>query len=130
MPLYEYECLDCGHKFDRIGKMDEAPPPCPRLIGPGAANGSWAEWFAAAQRMFAKGRTICYPGSKEMVGPEFEHTVIHLDGLIAGSPRNRTETKTVAEWLEGLKPCGGETKRLISKSDFHLKGGGWAADGY
>jgi putative FmdB family regulatory protein len=26
--------------------------------------------------------------------------------------------------------CSGETKKLISKSDFHLKGGGWAADGY
>jgi putative FmdB family regulatory protein len=26
--------------------------------------------------------------------------------------------------------CGGETKKLISKSDFHLKGGGWYSDGY
>ena len=26
--------------------------------------------------------------------------------------------------------CGGESKRLISHSSFHLKGGGWYADGY
>lgn len=26
--------------------------------------------------------------------------------------------------------CGGETKKLISGGTFHLKGGGWAADGY
>lgn len=26
--------------------------------------------------------------------------------------------------------CGGTSKRLISHSSFHLKGGGWYADGY
>ncbi|QJB55290.1 zinc ribbon domain-containing protein [Pseudodesulfovibrio sp. zrk46] len=26
--------------------------------------------------------------------------------------------------------CGGNSKRLISHSSFHLKGGGWYADGY
>tara|TARA_R110000824_G_scaffold68263_9_gene176745 strand:- start:1887 stop:2078 length:192 start_codon:yes stop_codon:yes gene_type:complete len=26
--------------------------------------------------------------------------------------------------------CKGETKRLISKTSFQLKGGGWASDGY
>ena len=26
--------------------------------------------------------------------------------------------------------CGGEVKKLISMSSFHLKGGGWYADGY
>ena len=27
-------------------------------------------------------------------------------------------------------PCGGESKRVISKTSFVLKGGGWAKDGY
>lgn len=26
--------------------------------------------------------------------------------------------------------CGGEVKKLVSRSAFHLKGGGWYADGY
>lgn len=26
--------------------------------------------------------------------------------------------------------CRGETRRLLSGGNFHLKGGGWAADGY
>ncbi len=26
--------------------------------------------------------------------------------------------------------CGGETERLISRSSFTLKGGGWYSDGY
>ena len=29
-----------------------------------------------------------------------------------------------------LERCDGETKRLISKSTFHLKGEGWYKDGY
>lgn len=27
-------------------------------------------------------------------------------------------------------PCGGPTRKLISRSSFQLLGGGWAADGY
>ena len=41
------------------------------------------------------------------------------------------------EWQAGFEEkeaicpeCGSESKRLISHSSFHLKGGGWYADGY
>ena len=41
------------------------------------------------------------------------------------------------EWQSGFEEqdmecpeCGGESKRLISHSSFHLKGSGWYADGY
>ncbi|QGY38894.1 zinc ribbon domain-containing protein [Pseudodesulfovibrio cashew] len=41
------------------------------------------------------------------------------------------------EWQSGFEDrdmecpeCGGQSKRLISHSSFHLKGGGWYADGY
>lgn len=41
------------------------------------------------------------------------------------------------EWQSGFEEkemecpeCGGKAKRLISHSSFHLKGGGWYADGY
>ena len=31
MPLYEYECQSCGHRFERIQKMsDAAPTACPK----------------------------------------------------------------------------------------------------
>lgn len=29
MPIYEYSCNTCGHKFDTLQKMDAPPPPCP-----------------------------------------------------------------------------------------------------
>ncbi|CCH48742.1 FmdB family zinc ribbon protein [Pseudodesulfovibrio piezophilus] len=41
------------------------------------------------------------------------------------------------EWQSGFEDremecpeCGGPSNRLISHSSFHLKGGGWYADGY
>ena len=45
MPTYEYECEDCGHRFERLQKMSDRPvtkcPQCSgrvrRLIGTGAA---------------------------------------------------------------------------------------------
>jgi len=48
------------------------------------------------------------------------------------------DCQTVFEdWQSGFEDremecpeCGGNSKRLISHSSFHLKGGGWYADGY
>ena len=32
--------------------------------------------------------------------------------------------------LKTCPDCGGEVKKLVSMSSFHLKGGGWYSDGY
>ena len=32
--------------------------------------------------------------------------------------------------LKTCPECGGEVKKLVSMSSFHLKGGGWYSDGY
>ena len=32
--------------------------------------------------------------------------------------------------IKTCKDCGGEVKKLVSMSSFHLKGGGWYSDGY
>lgn len=34
MPLYEYECQSCGHRFEVIQKFSDAPPVCPNCGGP------------------------------------------------------------------------------------------------
>lgn len=34
MPLYEYECQSCGHRFEVIQKFSDAPPVCPKCGGP------------------------------------------------------------------------------------------------
>jgi putative FmdB family regulatory protein len=30
MPIYEYACNVCGHKFDQLMKMGASEPPCPK----------------------------------------------------------------------------------------------------
>ena len=68
VPLYDFQCQRCGHKFDRIQKYDDSNPACPKTrAGEDGAD---------------------------------QHV------------------------------CGGETKKLISRGSFHLKGGGWADTGY
>ncbi|WP_446010291.1 FmdB family zinc ribbon protein [Candidatus Electrothrix sp.] len=32
--------------------------------------------------------------------------------------------------LKACSVCGGDVKKLVSMSSFHLKGGGWYSDGY
>ena len=68
MPLYEYQCEQCGHKFEKIVKFSSPDPLC----------------------------TVALP----------------------------TETEGI------LERCDGKTKKLISKSNFQLKGEGWYKDGY
>lgn len=29
MPIYEYKCRSCGHVFEELLKVGQAPPPCP-----------------------------------------------------------------------------------------------------
>ena len=29
MPIYEYECTSCGHRFEKMVKMGADAPPCP-----------------------------------------------------------------------------------------------------
>lgn len=40
------------------------------------------------------------------------------------------QQKMTDEPLSNCPECGGTVKKLISRSSFHLKGGGWYADGY
>tara|TARA_Y100001936_G_scaffold215549_1_gene226073 strand:- start:10 stop:237 length:228 start_codon:yes stop_codon:yes gene_type:complete len=68
MPLYEYECQKCGHKFEKLVKLNSANPVCTLAISTG----------------------------QEKI----------------------------------LERCDGDTKKLISKNNFHLKGEGWYKDGY
>jgi len=29
VPIYEYRCPSCSHRFEKMMKMSDAPPPCP-----------------------------------------------------------------------------------------------------
>jgi predicted nucleic acid-binding Zn ribbon protein len=34
MPLYDYKCEACGHKFEVMQKFDDPAPPCPHKPEP------------------------------------------------------------------------------------------------
>jgi putative FmdB family regulatory protein len=36
MPIYDFECRACGHRFDELVKDAEQHPPCPECAAPGA----------------------------------------------------------------------------------------------
>jgi len=29
MPIYDYGCENCGHKYEKLVKLNTLPPPCP-----------------------------------------------------------------------------------------------------
>ncbi len=135
MPMYNFACQKCGHRFDRIQKHNDPSPPCPAPSGlPGTARktgppGHWADFWAQAAKDFERGKLTPYPGApgNVEVGPDQVHTVIPFKDGKPGEP----VVRTLAEWLAmSPGPCGGETQRLIGGGTFHLKGGGWASDGY
>ena len=33
MPIYEYECSTCGHRFEKLVRIGAEPPPCPECAG-------------------------------------------------------------------------------------------------
>jgi putative FmdB family regulatory protein len=51
MPIYEYECTTCGHRFERMVRINADAPPCPeceaevrKLISPSSfilKGGGW-----------------------------------------------------------------------------------------
>ena len=53
MPLYEYECNDCGHRFERIRKFSDPPlSACPvcngavrKLLSPPAIQFKGSGWY-------------------------------------------------------------------------------------
>jgi putative FmdB family regulatory protein len=34
MPIYEYRCPECGHDFDKLQKVSDPPPACPKCSHP------------------------------------------------------------------------------------------------
>jgi putative FmdB family regulatory protein len=52
LPLYEYECKACGHRFERIQKLSASPPDCPecgkktrRLLSAPAIRFKGTGWY-------------------------------------------------------------------------------------
>jgi putative FmdB family regulatory protein len=60
MPLYEYECKECGQRFDELRKSEDRtkPAPCPRCGGEGRVRVS-----GFASHSGTSAGDACIPGS-------------------------------------------------------------------
>lgn len=84
MPTYEYECLDCGHRFDKFQQMgDELLKQCPQCKG-------------KVKRLIGAGSGIIFKGSG-----------FYATDYRKGAPEKATEKSPAKEPSErgAQKPC-------------------------
>jgi len=63
MPIYEFECISCGHRFERLMKVAEEAPACPscgtagvkKLVTPFRTNG-WANFLDGMEKKVSPGK--------------------------------------------------------------------------
>lgn len=63
MPLYVYRCDKCRHEFERIAKLSDANPPCPKVIEDAPAEGETARCGHDTEKVFSGGGTFHLKGS-------------------------------------------------------------------
>ncbi len=57
MPIYEYECLSCKHRFEKVMKVGDPAPPCPvcgatqtkKMVTPFRTN-AWANFLDTMEK--------------------------------------------------------------------------------
>ena len=134
MPLYEYKCACCGHVFDRLQKMSDPDPRCPNEIVVFELDPDLRSYWQAARKVLAEGgsEVVWCDGSVVDIHKHYEGRINYRTEM----PDERTivgvnECMTVADWIrKETYLCGAETEKLVSRSNFSLKGGCWAKDGY
>ena len=103
MPIYEYECTSCGHRFEKMGKIGAEAPPCP-------------ECAAGVRKLISQSAFILKGG-----GWYKDHYGLKSDA--GGSDTASTAAAAAAAKASGAKTEGG------AKSDAPKSGGGATADG-
>ena len=100
MPLFEYECQKCGHRFEKIQKFSDPPPKaCPRC----------------------KGRVKKLPSAPaiQFKGSGWYITDYARKGSSGGDEKGgkgSKETSSKSEGKEGSKPAEGKEKSGETKS--------------
>ena len=108
MPLYEYQCEACGHRFEAIQKFSDQPlETCPRCGGALTKLQS-----APAFQFKGSGWYITDYARKDAAGPEKKDSAASetkSDAKSETKPETKTETKTEAK-TESKKSEAGSQK--------------------
>jgi len=85
MPMYDFECTQCGNAFETITPSDAPPPPCPECQAP-------SERLISAP-FFGKGKiTNMGPKARKYMNPDFQKKLkaeAEAKGQVFGPPRKR-----------------------------------------
>lgn len=95
MPTYEYQCIECGHRFDVWQSVGEAPPAC-------------AECGAAVKKIFHPARVI-------FKGSGFYVTDTRAEKEAKSSSKNGSSEDGAAKPASG--DSGGDAGKVESKSE-------------
>lgn len=109
MPIYEYQCEECGHKLEKLMKMsDPAPVTCPACEKPGLKK----QVSAAAFRLKGSGwyETDFKTGSKK--------NVLHgaSSSGESGGSSDSSSGGSSAPAASGVSSSGGDKAATTSKS--------------
>jgi putative FmdB family regulatory protein len=107
VPIYEYQCEECGHKLEKLMKMsDPAPVTCPACEKPGLKK----QVSAAAFRLKGSGwyETDFKTGSKK--------NVLHGAGGSADAGSSSSSSSDSGSAGSGASSSGGDKAAATSKS--------------
>lgn len=121
MPIYKFKCTDCGYEFDNMQSMSASNPSCPSkgvriLQSLTYLDEKFVPGFGAGVTQVhipAEGGRLVVVDRSHFIDPD-------------GKPRG--DDPPLKGYVQAV--CGAETKKLIARGSFHLKGGGWYRDGY
>ena len=72
MPLYDYLCPKCGHRFDQLVKLDQPAPPCPKCGAKKTDRQS--SWSAAVSTTTSREKSLVQArGKAKSVKREQDH---------------------------------------------------------
>ena len=108
MPLYEYQCRKCGHRFERIRKFSDPPlrkcPECggavEQLLSRSAVHFKGSGWYVSDYAR--KGKAASGEGA-EPAADKHEDKAEKADNAEKADKAEKTETKPKNEPKKGKK---------------------------
>jgi putative FmdB family regulatory protein len=117
MPLYEYQCDACGHRFERIQKYSdpliESCPACggsvQKLLSSPAIQFKGSGWYITDYARAGKGETTSTTGARD--GASSDGTKSESSGAskaeIKGEGKTESKSDSASESKSDSKPAGG-----------------------
>ena len=113
MPLYEYECDDCGHRFELIQKFsDELATTCPKcsgslrkLLSSPAIQFKGTGWYITDYARKGDGQGS--PAKSDESADESKSEKGSDSSASSDSPSSSTETKKKVDSTSDKKPSSG-----------------------